>query len=247
MPRSRSTGDDAARRAKEIAKRLARAIPKPVVELDHDGPWQLLIATILSAQSTDKTINRVTPELFARWPTPAVLGAAPLEEIETAVKATGFFRQKAKAIQKVSRILAEEHGGEVPRTIEGLTALPGVARKTANVVLGGAFGIASGIVVDTHVGRVARRLGLTRHDDPEDVERELCETYPKASWIEIGHRLLLHGRYVCLARKPACTRCPLNEVCPSREAEPEGTWTARADRERALVESRGEAAEGAQP
>jgi endonuclease-3 len=225
---------------REIRTRLARAIPDPEVELDHGNAWELLIATILSAQSTDKTVNRVTPELFRHYPTPAELGAAPQEAVEAIVKSTGFFRQKAKAIREVSRIVAEEHGGEVPKTIDALTALPGVARKTANVVLGAAYAIASGIVVDTHVGRVARRLGLTRQEDPEKVEQDLCAIFAKKSWIDIGHRLLLHGRYLCLSRKPDCARCPLAEVCPAREAAPEGRWTERADREQKLVASHGE-------
>ncbi len=214
-------------------------MPAPRSELDHADPWQLLVATILSAQSTDRMVNRVTPALFQRFPTPQALGAAEQAEVEALVRATGFFRNKAKSIREASRLVAEEHGGEVPRTLAALVKLPGVARKTANVVLGTGYGIHSGITVDTHAGRVSRRLGLTKHEDPVKVERDLCELFPKSSYIDIGHRLVLHGRYVCTARKPSCARCPLAELCPASEATPEGRWAERAEQERALVESRG--------
>jgi endonuclease III len=228
-------------RAHEVEQRLTRAMPKPLCELDHRDAWQLLIATILSAQSTDRTINRLTPALFARYPTPAALGAAEPAEVEALIKASGFFRNKAKAIRGASQAIAERHGGRVPRTIEELVELPGVARKTANVVLGTAYRVASGIVVDTHVGRVARVLRLTKHDDPVDVEQDLCKLFEPASWIDMGHRLVLHGRYVCLAKKPRCQDCPLNEICPGAQHAPEGNWTERAEREGALVAARGEA------
>jgi endonuclease-3 len=228
-------------RAREVEQRLTCAMPKPVCELDHQDAWQLLIATILSAQSTDRTINRVTPALFARYPTPAALGAADQAEVEALVKASGFFRNKAKAIRGASQLIAERHGGQVPRTLEALTELPGVARKTANVVLGTAYRIASGIVVDTHVGRVARILRLTTQDDPVEVEQELCKLFEPASWIDMGHRLVLHGRYVCLAKKPRCQDCPLNEICPGTQHAPNGSWIERAEREGALVAARGEA------
>jgi endonuclease-3 len=223
----------------DLIVRLRKAIPEPYCELDHVSAWQLLVATILSAQSTDKTINRVTPLLFARWPGPAELANADLAEVEEVVKPTGFFRNKAKAIRGTAEAIVARFGGEVPRTLDELTTLPGVARKTANVVLGTAFGLASGIAVDTHVGRVARRLGLTEATDPEKVEATLCAAIPPESWVADGHRLLLHGRYVCLAKSPRCDACPLNEHCPSREAAPEGPWSARAERERLTVESRG--------
>lgn len=225
---------------KTLQERLARAMKGSAVELDFENPWQLLIATILSAQSTDKTVNRVTPALFRRWPTPEALANASQEEVEEVVKPTGFFRNKAKSIRTTSQALVVRFGGEVPRTLEELVTLPGVARKTANVVLGAAFGIPSGVVVDTHAGRVARRLGLTKHDNPVKVEQDLCALFPRETWIDGGHALVLHGRYVCTARKPACARCPVNELCPSREAEPVGTWQQRADDENALVLSRGE-------
>ena len=211
----------------ELRSRLARAIPDPRCELEFENPWQLLVATILSAQSTDARVNQVTPALFRRFPTPAALGAASQEEVEALVKSTGFFRNKARAIREASQMISERFGGELPRTLEELTTLRGVARKTANVVLGTALGVPSGIVVDTHVARVAARLGLTRESDPQKIERDLTALFPSAEWIAIGHRLLLHGRYVCLARKPDCAACPLNELCPSREAAPAGTPAAR--------------------
>lgn len=224
----------------ELVSRLRRAIVEPFCELDHADAWQLLVATILSAQSTDKTINRVTPDLFARWPRPADLAKADLAEVENVVKPTGFFRNKAKSIVGTARAIVDRHGGEVPRTLEALIELPGVARKTANVVLGTGYGIASGIAVDTHVGRVARRLALSKEESPEKVEHDLCASMPREDWVADGHRLLLHGRYVCLARTPRCERCPLNELCPSREAEPTGQWTQRAAAENRTVASRGD-------
>jgi endonuclease-3 len=229
-------------RAQEVEQRLARAMPKPVCELDHQNAWQLLVATILSAQSTDRTINRITPALFARYPTPAALGAADQAEVETLIKASGFFRNKAKSIRAASQLIAERHDGEVPRTIEALVKLPGVARKTANVVLGTAYRIASGVVVDTHVGRVARLLRLTKHEDPVEVENDLRKLFDEPSWIDMGHRLVLHGRYVCLAKKPRCAACPLNEICPAKQHAPSGTWLERAQREGALVDARGDLA-----
>jgi endonuclease-3 len=240
-PRGRESAAKRAERALLLSERLAEAQPKPVCELDFRSPFELLVATILSAQSTDKMVNRVTPALFARWPTPAALAAASQEEVEAAVKQTGFFRNKAKAIRETARILTERHGGEVPRDQDALIELPGVARKTANVVLGTAYGIASGVTVDTHAGRVSRRLGLTKEENPEKVEAALMALFPREEWIDTGHRLVLHGRYVCLARKPDCARCPLNELCPSAEAAPEGPWPQRAERERKKIESRGEA------
>ncbi len=232
--------EDVQERASEVRKRLARAMPEPQCELTHQSPWQLLVATILSAQSTDRMVNRVTPQLFARYPTPEKLAAAEQSEVEALVKATGFFRNKAKSIREASRLIVERHAGQVPRTLEQLVELPGVARKTANVVLGTAYGIASGITIDTHAGRVARRLGLTKHSDPVKVERDLCGLWPKTSWVDMGHRFVLHGRYVCVAIKPRCASCPLSELCPASEAEGQGRWTQRADQEGVVVSSRGE-------
>ncbi|MBM4360534.1 MAG: endonuclease III [Deltaproteobacteria bacterium] len=234
---ARETGTTALPR--DLVLRLRRAIPEPYCELEHASPWQLLVATILSAQSTDKTINRVTPILFARWPGPSELARADLAELEAVVKPTGFFRNKAKAIRSTAEAIVSRFGGQVPRTLDELTTLPGVARKTANVVLGTAFGIASGIAVDTHVGRVARRLGLTEATDPEKVEAALCAAIPRESWVADGHRLLLHGRYVCLAKAPRCDACPLHEHCPAREGTPQGSWDERAERERRTVDARG--------
>jgi endonuclease-3 len=226
-------------RAKVIGKRLRATLPDPRCELDHEDAWQLLIATILSAQSTDARVNQVTPALFARYPTPAALGSASLPEVEELVRSTGFYRNKAKAIVGASRCIAQDHGGVVPRTLEALVELPGVARKTANVVLGTAYAIASGVIVDTHAGRVARRLGLSKSEDPGEVERDLCALFPEREWVALGHRLVLHGRYVCSARKPDCARCPLQETCPSAEAAAEGSVSIRAARERSRIESRG--------
>jgi endonuclease III len=214
-----------------LLERFGRAIPDPHVELLFENPWQLLIAVILSAQSTDRTVNYVTPELFRRWPTPQALASAAQEEVELVIKSTGFFRNKAKAIRGASQMLIERFGGSVPRTLERLVEVPGVARKTANVVLGAAYGLTTGIVTDTHAMRVAQRLGLTREDAPEKIEADLCRLFPKSHWIALSHQLVLHGRHLCTARAPGCSRCALNELCPSRQAEPEGTWPERGDAE----------------
>ena len=227
-------------RATALRRRLARAMPEPRCELDHADPWQLLVATILSAQSTDRAVNRVTPALFARYPTPATLAAADRAAVEALIRPTGFFRNKAKAICEASRLLVERHGAAVPRSLDELVELPGVARKTANVVLGVAYGIASGIAVDTHASRVSQRLGLTREQDPVRIESDLCALLPRRSWIDTTHRLILHGRYLCTSRAPACAQCPLNELCPAALTPAIGPWTGRADAERKRVESRGE-------
>jgi len=227
-----------AAKPKAVQARLAAALPEPRCELDHDNAWQLLIATILSAQSTDARVNTVTPSLFKRFPTPKALGSAELPEVEELVRTTGFFRNKAKNVVGASRIIAEQHGGEVPRSLEAVIELPGVARKTANVVLGTAYGLPTGFIVDTHAARLAQRLGLTKHDDPAKIESDLCEAFPKSDWVAMGHRFVLHGRYVCTAKKPRCSACPLAEVCPSKEAEPDGTLRARGAAENALVAAR---------
>ena len=202
-------------RAKVIDERLAQAIPHPVVELDFTSAWQLLVATILAAQSTDKMINTITPELFRRWPTPADLAAADLADVEEVIKKSGFFRQKAKAIVRAAEIVAGAFGGEVPTELEQLVTVPGVGRKTANVVLGSAYRIASGFVVDTHVTRLAGRLGLSTETDPEKIEADLSRLFPRTSWIDAAHRLILHGRYTCKAKTPECGACVLADVCPS--------------------------------
>jgi endonuclease-3 len=193
---------------------LARAYPEARCELAFRNPYELLVATILSAQCTDARVNQVTPAFFARFPDARALAQASQEEVEQLIKPTGFFRNKAKALLGMAKALVERHGGEVPREMEALVQLPGVGRKTANVVLGTAFGLATGIVVDTHVARVSRRLGLVSSQDPEKIEQELMALFPPTSWVALGHRLILHGRYVCQARKPKCTACPLSELCP---------------------------------
>jgi endonuclease III len=233
---ARRRGADAAL----VLERLGRAIPRPHVELAFESPWQLLIAVILAAQSTDRRVNQVTPEVFRRWPDPAALAGADPAEVEEVIKSTGFFRNKTRAITQASALLVSRFGAEVPRTLEELVEVPGVARKTANVVLGAAHRVASGIVVDTHVGRVSQRLGLTRHTLPEKIEVDLCARFPAEHWIGMSHRLVLHGRYVCTARAPACAACPLNEVCPSRLVPPEGTWEERADEQARDMEVRSE-------
>jgi endonuclease III len=186
-----------------------------VVELDHDNAYQLLVATILAAQSTDKLINTVTPALFARYPTPAALAQANQPELEAMIFSTGFYRMKAKHLIGMARRIVEKHGGEVPDTMEGLVDLPGVARKTANVVLGSVFGKNEGIVVDTHVSRVAARLGLTRHNDPIKIEQDLMRLVPRDQWSIFAHRLIWHGRRVCHAKHPDCEHCTLAPLCPS--------------------------------
>jgi endonuclease III len=236
--RSRRTRVPSRAAAGELQQRLTRAVPHPHVELLFQNPWQLLVAVILSAQSTDRRVNLVTPDLFRRWPGPAALAAAPPDQVEEVIKSTGFFRNKTKAIQRASGLVMERFGGDVPRTMEELLELPGVARKTANVILGSAYGVASGIATDTHVMRVARRLGLTLAETPEKIELDLCQLFPPESWTAMGHRLLLHGRYVCTARSPACADCPLNELCPSRLNPAQGPWEERAEHEAAEMQGR---------
>lgn len=201
-------------RAGRILERLAEAYPDSRCSLDHDGHYQLLAATILSAQCTDAMVNRVTPALFRRYPTPEVLAAAPLDEVEESLRQLNFFRTKAKALKGMAAALVERHGGGVPETMEELTRLPGVGRKTANVVLGVGFGQAEGVVVDTHVKRVAHRLGLTRSDDPEQIEQDLLPLLPPNDRVIFTHRVIDHGRSICVARAPRCPRCPLLPLCP---------------------------------
>jgi endonuclease III len=208
--RMRSSAEVAA-----ILQVLQETWPDATAELNHENAFELLCATILSAQSTDRMVNTVTPALFRRFPTPAALAGADPGELERLIHSTGFFRQKTRSLLGMARVLCDEFGGEVPRTIEEMVRLPGVARKTANVVLGTAYGVAAGIVVDTHVTRVAGRLELTRESDPVAIEGDLMEQVPREQWIDLGHRLIWHGRYTCLARKPACDRCPLAPLCPS--------------------------------
>jgi len=204
-------------RTATILQRLRREYPGAACALQHRDALELLVATILSAQCTDKRVNEVTPALFRRYPTAEAYAEADLAELEQAVRPTGFFRNKARALQGVGRALGERHGGAVPASMAELTALPGVGRKTANVVLGNAFGIDEGIVVDTHVGRLSRRLGLTWHEDPVKVENDLMALAPRSAWTLWSHLLILHGRTVCLARKPRCAACVLADLCPSAE------------------------------
>ena len=204
-------------RAAEIVVRLKRMYPKAKCTLDYTNPFELLIATILSAQSTDVRVNIVTKSLFHKYPNPAAFAAAAQPAMERDIRQTGFFRNKAKAVIAASKSIMEKHGGEVPRTMEELTALPGVGRKTANVVLGNAFNLPVGVVVDTHVARVSGRLGLTAHSDPVKIEQDLMKLIPQKEWTVFSHRLIAHGRKICIARKPKCRECFLNDVCPSAE------------------------------
>jgi len=203
-------------RAPLIDLRLAERTPHPVVELDFANAWQLLVATILAAQSTDKMINTITPVLLSRWPGPRELAAADLADVEEVVKSSGFFRQKAKTIVAAAAKIVQDFGGEVPTEIEALVSVPGVGRKTANVVLGSAYRIASGVVVDTHVTRLAGRMGLSAETDPELIEVDLMKLLPRDRWIDASHRLILHGRYVCTAKSPDCGACVVADLCPSR-------------------------------
>jgi endonuclease-3 len=201
-------------RATAIAETLERVYPDAECSLRFESPFQLLIATILSAQCTDKRVNMVTGELFSRWPGPESLAAAKPRELEAVIRSTGFFRAKARNILGCCQALVERHAGDVPRSLAELVRLPGVGRKTANVVLGSAFGAASGVVVDTHVGRISRRLGLTRHTDAVRAERDLGKLLPQQHWIAFSHCLIEHGRSVCTARKPRCPGCCLAGLCP---------------------------------
>lgn len=204
----------AVRTARRMGRTLAEAYPDAATELDFRTPLELLVATVLSAQSTDQRVNAVTPALFARYPDAQAYAAADRVELESLIATVGLFRSKAASIQGLAQAICDVHGGEVPRTMEELVALPGVGRKTANVVLGNAFGV-PGIAVDTHVGRVARRLGWTQEHDPVKVEADLMELFPASEWTDLSHRLILHGRRVCHARKPDCAHCPLSSTCPS--------------------------------
>jgi len=201
--------------AAALAGKLGEVWPDAVVELDYKNPYELLVATILSAQSTDKMINAITPALFAKYPNATALAAAEPAEVEPLIFKSGFYRNKAKHIVGMARAIVAKHGGEVPRTMAELVALPGVARKTANVVLGSAMGIAEGVVVDTHVTRLAQRLHLTANTDPAKIEDDLMKLLPREQWIAFPHRLIWHGRRVCQAKAPACNTCQLAPICPS--------------------------------
>jgi len=193
---------------------LRKAYPDAATQLHHANPFQLLVATILSAQCTDERVNKITPALFKRFPDPAAFANARPEDVEEAIRSTGFFHGKAKSIMESSKMILERFGGKVPRDMDSLLSLRGVARKTANVVMGAAFGVASGVVVDTHVKRLAVRLGLSKNTDPVKVELDLMRQLPKESWIDFSNQLVLHGRRVCKAIKPLCSACPLAAACP---------------------------------
>lgn len=204
-------------RIRKIIAGLQKAYPGATCALIHHNAWELLIATILSAQCTDVRVNLVTPELFRRFPTPAAMAKASLPELEALIRTTGFYHNKAKSISGAAKGVVERFGGKVPKTMDELLTLPGVARKTANVVLGTAYGIADGIVVDTHVLRLSRRLELTLNTEPKKVEQDLIKVIPKDHWIDFSHELILHGRAICIARKPRCVDCIIEKECDSSD------------------------------
>jgi len=209
-------------RVQAILDGLAHTYPNVICALNHRNAWELTVATILSAQCTDVRVNLVTPALFKAFPSPKAMAAASLPELEELVKTTGFFRNKAKSIQGAARIVVEEFRNKVPQTMDELLRLPGVARKTANVVLGSFYKIAVGVVVDTHVLRLSRRLELTRHDEPVKIEQDLIRIVPQNQWIDFSHELIHHGRQLCIARKPRCADCPLEYLCNA----PDKTWSS---------------------
>jgi len=209
-------------RVAAILDALEKAYPHAVCALNHHSAWELLVATILSAQCTDVRVNLATPALFAAFPTPKAMAAASLPELEELIRTTGFFRNKAKSIKGAGRVVTEEFNGEVPHTMEELLRIPGAARKTANVVLGSWFGIATGVVVDTHVLRISRRLELTKETTPEKVEQDLMKLIPQSKWIAFSHEIIFHGRQICIARKPRCADCTLERLCNSADK----TWSS---------------------
>ena len=213
-------GPLAPERVAAILKGLDEAYPEAVCALTHRSPWELLVATILSAQCTDVRVNMVTPALFKRFPTPAAMSKDTLPELEELIRTTGFYRNKAKSIQGAAKAVVERFGGKVPETLDELITIPGAARKTANVVLGVSFGKAEGVVVDTHVFRISRRLELAKGDTAQEVERELMRVIPQDRWISFSHQVIHHGRQVCEARKPKCDRCNLEQLCNSKDK----TW-----------------------
>ena len=201
----------------EILRGLDEMYPAATCALHHRNPWELLVATILSAQCTDKRVNEVTPGLFAKYPTPEDFAAVRPEVLAEDIRSTGFFNNKAKSIVGAAKKVVSEFGGQVPRTMEEMLTIPGAARKTANVVLGTAYGIASGVVVDTHVQRIAARLDLTRHTDPVKIEQDLIKIIPREKWILFSHQVILHGRALCQARSPKCAECHLNSICYAKD------------------------------
>jgi len=219
---SSGRGPLAPQRVAAILKGLDEAYPEAVCALTHSSPWELLVATILSAQCTDVRVNLVTPELFRRFPSPRAMAKATLPELEELVRTTGFFRNKAKSIQGAARKIIDDFGGAVPQTLAELTTVPGAARKTANVVLGVCFGKAEGVVVDTHVFRISRRLQLAKGETPQVVEQELMKVLPQDRWISYSHQVIHHGRQVCIARNPKCKQCNLETLCNAKDK----TWAS---------------------
>lgn len=209
--------EGARERSRMVLEMLTKRYPHPATYLHHETPWQLLVATALSAQCTDDRVNMVTPGLFSRWPGPGEMAEAPLADVEEAIRSVGLYRSKAKNITAAAKRVVEVYGGEPPKTIAELTTLPGVARKTANIVLSSGYGINEGIAVDTHVKRITHRLGLTKQTDPVKVERDLMQLFPQKEWGDINHRLVLFGRSVCTARSPKCGECEMQAFCPRLE------------------------------
>jgi endonuclease III len=216
-PRGGTPDPTSPKRVAAILARLDEAYPEAICELKHANPLQLVISTILSAQCTDVRVNQVTASLYRKYPNAKAFAYANPAELEQEIRPTGFFRNKTKSVIGASKAIVEKFGGEVPRTMEEMLTLPGVARKTANVVLGTAYGIPSGVVVDTHVLRLSRRLELTKHDDPKNVEQDLMKILPKDKWIQFSHQLIWHGRRVCVARNPKCIQCNLESICNSKD------------------------------
>lgn len=214
MPKKKFIKSD---KPQEILKKLYKTWPNAYCELTHRNSYELLIATILSAQCTDERVNKVTPELFRNFGTPEKMAAAPVEKIEALIRTTGFFKNKAKNIKSCCRDICDKHGGEVPSDLNSLVALAGVGRKTANVVLGVAFNIPNGIVVDTHVGRLSQRMGLSKNKTPEKIEQDLLAIVPQKNWIQLSHQMIFHGRQICKARTPQCEICPLEPICPKND------------------------------
>ena len=202
-------------RAERVYDLLAEEHPDARTALHHENAFQLAVATILSAQCTDERVNSVTPALFERWPTAAAMAGARPKDLEKVIRPTGFFRNKTKSLLGMTRAVVQEYGGEIPDSMEALVGLPGIGRKTANVILGNAFGRDEGIVVDTHVRRLSRRLRFTTHDDPEKIEHDLMDLFPRERWTMLSHLLIFHGRRVCVARKPMCEECVVSHLCPS--------------------------------
>jgi len=215
MPRE--SKKDRRERASQVYDILQDEYPDAHCALVHQNPYELTVATILSAQCTDERVNKVTPDLFEAYPTPEDLAGARQDDVEEIIHSTGFYRNKARNLIGMAEAVVEEHGGEIPRSMKALAALPGIGRKTANVVLGNAFGIDEGVVVDTHVKRISKRLGFTRHTNPKKVERDLIELFPRERWTMLAHLLIFHGRRICKARKPLCPECPVAHLCPSAE------------------------------